>query len=551
MMRLLRFIGALLILLLIAAFAAPYFISSEIFKAPLIAKVKEITGQDMTIAGEFKIKLFPSVSLTMGDVVLKEKTGENYTPQVALKSLNVQVALFPLLHKNVVVEGAKITGGTVTYNHDGKRWKASDINVQGSLAGMNSTLDMNGNITWNGIPVGFETEIKTPRSFLDHKKTNVSARIKTDKIKTNIETVAQCTESDCHLADVVLALNDLKAKGDMKVNFGGALPVIDATLSTDNLDLTPFLPPQKHAANGYFISDALAAEGWSKDPIDLSFLRSFNGTFNIDAGAISIYDIKIGKTKLTAKIQGGVAAVDIPSMELYGGKGTLTGTINATGSELVVTRDVLMNGVQINPLLKDAIDSDGFSGTANLQSSVSAHGKSLYDLVSTAQGSGSIRIADGAIKGLNIADMIRNIQSAFRPVDTSARKTDFSELSGTFTISQGIMTNNDLSMKAPLMRLSGNGKINLPQQTLSYHLVPQIVQTAQGQGGKEKQGISIPIIIEGPWDNLMPRPDLESVVKQAIENPQVLKDQIKAGKGAVKDVVKDFKGLLKGLKKQP
>src|SRR3546814_11682690 len=72
---------------------------------------------------------------------------------------------------------------------------------------------------------------------------------------------------------------------------------------------------------------------------------------------------------------------------------------------------------------------------------------------------GAVVFRDGAIKGINIAAMLRNISTA--AIDQSfdeAATTDFAELSGTFTIDKGIVTNKDLSMVAPLARMTGAGR---------------------------------------------------------------------------------------------
>jgi AsmA protein len=125
-----------------------------------------------------------------------------------------------------------------------------------------------------------------------------------------------------------------------------------------------------------------------------------------------------------------------------------------------------------------------------------------------------VQFLDGAVRGINLAAMVRNIQGAF--LDPEARKqqkTDFAELGGTYTIKSGILTNQDLELKSPLLRVTGKGTVNLPQRTVNYRVEPKAVASATGQGGaSDVSGIMVPVIVEGPWDNLSYKPDLAGAI---------------------------------------
>ena len=59
--------------------------------------------------------------------------------------------------------------------------------------------------------------------------------------------------------------------------------------------------------------------------------------------------------------------------------------------------------------------------------------------------------------------MVRNAASAFLdPAAGEQRKTDFAELAGTFAIRDGILTNDDMSLQAPALRVDGRGRVDLP-----------------------------------------------------------------------------------------
>ena len=82
------------------------------------------------------------------------------------------------------------------------------------------------------------------------------------------------------------------------------------------------------------------------------------------------------------------------------------------------------------------------------------------------------------------------------------------------TITDGIVRNQDLALKSPLLRVEGKGSVELPPRTVHYRVEPKAVASLEGQGGKsDVGGIQVPVIVEGPWDNLSYRPDLEAMLK--------------------------------------
>ncbi|MPY72020.1 MAG: AsmA family protein, partial [Alphaproteobacteria bacterium] len=181
----------------------------------------------------------------------------------------------------------------------------------------------------------------------------------------------------------------------------------------------------------------------------------------------------------------------------------------------VVALTLDVSGLQANPALKDAAEFERIEGTLNTKLDVKTRGRSQREMVQALNGSGRLNFADGAIRGINIGAIIRNVREGnFDPKARDKQKTDFTELSGTFRITDGILRNADLALLSPLLRVTGKGTVDLPKKTLDYRIQPKLATTAQGQGGKtDVAGISVPVIVSGPWDNLSYRPDLAGAVE--------------------------------------
>jgi AsmA protein len=303
----------------------------------------------------------------------------------------------------------------------------------------------------------------------------------------------------------------------------------------------------KKTAEFKLIRSAFAESArWSRKPIDLSGLKAVDATMSIKTDRLLANKFTVDNAVIRAKISNGALSADMINASLYQGKATLNINMMADGR---IDGRVSTQGVELEPLLAALSDSDRFSGKANMHLAFASQGRSVQALVSNLDGGADIRLADGSVKGVDLAGMIRNVKSAFTGAATAQRKTDFAELGGTFTIARGIITNNDLAMKAPLFRVSGKGTVDLPNYTLNYLLNPQLVDTAKGQGGADKQGLGVPIRITGSLDNPSYAPDLQEAIQDALKDPQKIKDAVKDAKELFKDKnsIKDLKGLLKGF----
>ena len=157
-------------------------------------------------------------------------------------------------------------------------------------------------------------------------------------------------------------------------------------------------------------------------------------------------------------------------------------------------------------MLKDLQGEDRLTGTGNVEAKLSAVGADPEAMKKTLNGTAGFAFTDGAINGINIPEMIRDAKAKVLGGGGSGAsgpaKTDFSELTGTFQVKNGFVTNQDLSAKSPLLRISGKGNADLPKEVIDYRATATVVASAEGQGGEELQdlaGIPIPIKITGTF----------------------------------------------------
>ena len=353
-------------------------------------------------------------------------------------------------------------------------------------------------------------------------------------------------------ANLAIERDGATEKGNLVLDGSGKKPYLAANLALGALDLNRYLPVPEPDAGGGGPAAAAGPGKWSDEPLDLSALNLMNADFDLKLQSLKVQEVKIGASELKGSLKNGVLTMNLARMAAYGGSGTAKVIVDSAGKTPKVTKTFAFKGVEALPLLTDAAGFDELEGKGDIELRLVAVGKSEAEMVKTVDGNGKFIFRDGAVKGFNLGAMVRNVKSAFLDSDADKRQqTDFSELSGTFKIQNGKVTNDDLFMAAPLFRVTGKGEASLPARTVNYRVKPKAVASATGQGGKtDLAGIAIPVIIKGPWHDISYAPDLTG----AIEN--LAKDPAKAV-GAVKDVVNDvakqpekavdaIKGLIPG-----
>ena len=330
-----------------------------------------------------------------------------------------------------------------------------------------------------------------------------------------------------------VALNEATIEGKaLKVNatgsFDGSGDVAQfaADVVVELADLNAYLPPEKEGeaaeAEAAPAGDK-KAKGWSEEPIDFSPLSQANGEAKITIGKILYKDVVIENGVITVTMLNGVLNAAIDKLGMAGGTIDTKVTVDASQPKAALAYQVAVANVQALPLLKSFADTDQLSGTVHFNATGQAVGANEKQIVNTLNGSGGIKFLDGAIHGIDIAETIRTLGSAGMGEEGPPKKTDFAEISGTFTIVNGLVENRDFQMLAPLLRVTGAGLVPMPPQTVDYNAELKLVASTAGQGGDAAlAGLPIPVAITGPWADPSYGVDWGAVLGAAALDPERL-----------------------------
>lgn len=331
----------------------------------------------------------------------------------------------------------------------------------------------------------------------------------------------------------------LKAMMTASVDWSAAVKRFDVNVEIIEADLNAYLPEQKDEKKAAKKSAQPAKgskpAGWSEDPIDLSALRMAEGQVRLKIGKVRYGDLDIENGTATASLAKGVLKVAVANLHLAKGTVDFNATIDGSAAAAAVDYQVNVAGVQARPILKTFAGTDRLSGATALQASGRSKGANVKQLVSALNGKGSFSFKEGAIHGINIAKTLRGAGSLGFG-DSSAQKTDFAELSGSFTITNGVLDNRDFKILAPLVRLFGAGTVSMPPRTVDYKIEAKLVASLKGQGGDTGlAGLPIPVTITGSWDDPSYGVDWKSVFTAAATDPSRLANMPKSvldiGKG--------------------
>jgi AsmA protein len=319
------------------------------------------------------------------------------------------------------------------------------------------------------------------------------------------------------VSDALLALDDSTLNFSAKASEFDK-PNIDFDLSVDQIDFDRYLPPTPATGAGQPPAGAPAERTPKKS--DYKALRQLVMNGNAKFGKFVVNHAQVEDVNLKIAAKDGVLSLDPFSMKLYQGTAVGKTAVNLKGESPITDVQLNLDKVQINPLLKDVANKEFLEGTAKAQVALSMAGDDPARIKQTLDGKGSLTLSDGAIVGVDLASMVRNVKAALGgEVKTGTKlRTDFAELIVPFTIENGVFHTSETSMKSPLLRLLAAGEANLVKETLDFRVDPKVVGTIKGQGDeKDRSGLGVPVIVSGTFANPSFRPDAESLAKDKLK----------------------------------
>ena len=502
-------------------------------------------------------------SIVISDAQIKWQDAQNNTDALLtsfnLSSDTIELAKPFSMTTDFIVESTSMGvsaqingGGEITADPDNQKYQISQFKLATTAEGeavpvQDFALDLEGDIvadllaqtasitSLNLNSVGVELSGDVQLTNLDTNPT-INSALKSNTFnprtlaeKLNVELPATQDPQVLQTASVTMnlsgsakaaTLDDLSIKLD-DTTFGGsaalpdltrAVPPVNFDLALDAIDLDRYLAPVSDAAAANDSGGDSGNDSTGDEPIALpvDMLRQLvvDGKFRV--GSFKVSNLTTQNIEIPVSANNGVISLNDIKASLYEGDMATNIVVDVTNTDPKFQFSTSVNKIQAEPLLQDLLQSSApLSGEAIVSADITTTGGSVNQLTRNLNGQFVSDFTDGAINGINIGYQLRRAKSLFtNAAETSnepVSKTDFSALHLSAAINNGIIQSDDLDIRAPALRISGAGTVNLPDEYVDYTVNPGVVGTVQGQGGKDLEdlkGVTANIPIRGTFDEL-------------------------------------------------
>jgi AsmA protein len=562
-MRALKIVGvAIGAVIVIIALLLVIGIPSSFLTAQIEARVERETGYQLAINGGAKVGLWPSLNITLNDVTVQNPKDRDINRRFAAASIEADVTLASLwagkpqitdlvIIRPVVnlplrrerereanppskpaasktsdafsIEHISVTGGTIVFSNlrDRVENRIETVNADITIDSDRKAV-LSGSARRNGYPLKFDIKAALPASPIERQ--NIPAEIKIDA--PDLLRAPLTAKAEARLNGSVVMINGVTgALGDAAFNGWASVDLSSKPLVKLDLDF------QKLAIATTRSTGDSSGQPWSSATIDINGLNYIDLQARISATELNVGDARFTPAAIDVTLTSGVLKAQVSNLGAYEGNanGDLTVDVSTATPTYAMRAD--LTGVRALPLLHGLADFDRLDGRMQAKVSVRSSGTSQRAIMSNMAGTAFVVFQDGAIKGLNVAQMIRSLTASTLSgwQESEEKATDLSQLSASFKIDKGQAQTTDLNLVGPLVKMTGAGTIDLGTKQIGFRVEPKLVMTTEGQGRlTDPVGLGIPVMIAGPWGSPRIYPEMQGI----LDNPDAAYAKLKEmGKG--------------------
>jgi len=376
----------------------------------------------------------------------------------------------------------------------------------------------------------------------------------------SFDSTVALTKTSADLQNIKFQLDETTASGSVGIaDF--AAKALRFDLDVDRIDADRYLPPPvdapKDAPKGTEPppdrSPSAAGAGAQERPteIPVEALRNLNARGDLRIGEAIFSGIKFTKLRLGVNGRDGKVRLHPAEASMYGGQYRGDIGLDATGDVARVSLDEHVSNIDFAPLFKDFFATNRVSGRGSANFKLYGAGRNTDDVLKTLDGNIDFNVADGALEGADLWYEIRRARALLKqqsvPERTGPERTPFTSLKGTATMDDGVLSNNDLDVAMQYLKVTGQGKIDVPKSALDYRLVATVLKMPR-EGADAAQvadlvDAQIPVKVTGALTDPSVRPDIEGYLKGKVQ--QKLDKETEKLEEKVKDKLGDkLKDLL-------
>lgn len=330
-------------------------------------------------------------------------------------------------------------------------------------------------------------------------------------------------------------------------------PDVTFDLELDQIDLDQYLSPETGNKLSKRDVDKHAKKFPSgREKTDYAPLRRLILEGDMRIGELKLANARMQDINLKVNGTKGVFNLEPLHLNLYQGKLTTHGSLNVSQDVPECSLSVQAKEIHTNPLFKDIFKKDILEGKLDADLMLKIKGDDADRIKKNMNGKGNILIENGAVKGIDLVSMVRNMDGAYGFATQSEKKprTEFTEFQVPFTIDNGVLNTGNSRISSMLIRVLATGKVDLVKETLNLRMKPIFVTTKKKDKEKMKRSeVMVPVLVTGSLSSPEFRPDLKGIVKQKLEEKVFKSSKFKKffEKEEMKPFEEDAKKLLEGI----
>ena len=580
-----KILVTLLILILLTAIGIVsliVFVDPNNYRGFISDTVKDKTGYELTIDGNLRWHIWPQISILTDSVKLSDIDAKK--PILTADNMRLDVELFPLFSKKLEVKNVFIKSAIINitddskgqvYKHkaeqlpstdesqttqtkqqkDSSKWaftlnklEVSDstivlqnkddfINFRNinlaiiQKADKKITIDVKGNIDRNQQNFSYladadvDLTLFPEKAIIDLKKFDYTYKgiaLPTKELKGNLKGVINYQHNSKQLTskDLSFSVNENYFSGALNANFDKK-PYIDLTVTSNELNLTPFLEKDKKTNENITIQQTPpVVSNVTKVDNELSFLNSFNAKAKLDIKKLNINKMILNDIDVALTNNDGVATFQNISFDFAKGHIAATGMANGKQKYTQIKLIPKVTNIDLNTFFNQMETPNDLEGLFNANGDIEVNTLSGNKLLESLQGNLSINVTNAKLNKININSIIENAATKYTKDISSTENmknyTEFSKISTDAYLNKGNLELTTLNALSPTLEvIDGSGRVGMTQKDLDINMNIKILGGWNGKSNTiaKLQKLVIPLRIYGQFSKLHYQLDIGQVIK--------------------------------------
>lgn len=580
-----KILVTLLILILLTAIGIVsliVFVDPNNYRGFISDTVKDKTGYELTIDGNLRWHIWPQISILTDSVKLSDIDAKK--PILTADNMRLDVELFPLFSKKLEVKNVFIKSAIINITDDSKgqvykhkaeqlpsadesqttqtkqqkdspKWaftlnklEVSDstivlqnkddfINFRNinlaiiQKADKKIAIDVKGNIDRNQQNFSYVADADVDltlfpeKAVIDLKKFDYTYKgiaLPIKELKGNLKGVINYQHNSKQLTskDLSFSVNENYFSGAFNANFDKK-PYIDLTVTSNELNLTPFLEKDKKTNENITIQQTPpVVSNVTKVDNELNFLNSFNAKAKLDIKKLNINKMILNNIDVALTNNDGVATFQNISFDFAKGHIAATGMANGKQKYTQIKLIPKVTNIDLNTFFNQMETPNDLEGLFNANGDIEVNTLSGNKLLESLKGNLSINVTNAKLNKININSIIENAATKYTKDISSTENmknyTEFSKISTDAYLNKGNLELTTLNALSPTLEvIDGSGRVGMTQKDLDINMNIKILGGWNGKSNTiaKLQKLVIPLRIYGQFSKLHYQLDIGQVIK--------------------------------------